>query len=130
MSRTTIAEVRAILPASTQLTDAQIQASIDAATCSVDAIADSCASNLTAECLKQVETYLAAHYAAATENTLNLASETDPCSGGKVVYGFKFGEGVKGTPFGQMANTLSRGCLAELDKQPVNMFAIGSIGDC
>jgi hypothetical protein len=59
---------------------------------------------------------------------LTLVSETDPCSGGKATYGFKFGEGVKGTPFGQMANTLSCGCLAEFDKQPVNLFSIGAHG--
>ena len=124
MARTTIKKVKLVLPADTQLTDPQIQQSIDAAACVVDQVA-SCASQLTTACLVQVETYLAAHYAAATENTLSLSSETDPCSGGKAVYGFKFGEGVKGTPFGQMANTLSGGCLAELDKQPTSLFSVG-----
>jgi len=127
MSRAVIADVRAILPASTQLTDAQIQAAIDAATCVVDQVEASCGSNLTAACLKQVEIYLSAHYAAVTENTLSLSSETDSCSESSVTYGFKFGTGVKGTPFGQMANTLSNGCLAELDKQPVGFYSVGSI---
>ena len=127
MSRTSTAEVRAILPAETTLTDPQIQAAIDAATCVVDQIADGCASHLSVACLLQVETYLAAHYASATENTLSLASEKSDCAGGSVVYGFQFGEGIKGTPFGQMANTLSAGCLAEQDKQPTGMFSIGSI---
>lgn len=125
MARTTVEEVKAILPTETQLTDAQIQAAIDAATCVVDQAAASCASHLTDDCLIQVETWLSAHYAAAMENTLTLTSETDPCSGGKATYGFQFGEGVKGTPFGQMANTLSGGCLAELDKQPTELFSIG-----
>lgn len=129
MTRAVIADVRAILPAITQLTDPQILAAIDAATCVVDQIADSCASHLSVACLKQVEIYLAAHYAAATEFTLSLSSEVDACSGGKATYGFQFGEGVKGTPFGQMANTLSGGCLAEMDKQPVGMFSIGTHGD-
>lgn len=124
--RTDVSKVRAILPAETTLTDPQIQAAIDAATVVVDQIAIGCGSDLTADGLTQVETYLAAHFAAVTENTLTLQSETDPACGGKVVYGFKFGEGVKGTPFGQMANTLSCGCLAEFDKQPVNLFSIGS----
>lgn len=127
MARTTISEVRAILPTDTTLTDAQIQAAIDAATCIVDRIAASCGKHLTEECLKQIETYLAAHYAAVTENTLSITSEKDGCCGGSVTYGFKFGEGVKGTPFGQMANTLSGGCLAEFDKQPVGLYTIGSI---
>ena len=126
MARTTIAEVRAILPASTQLTDAQIQAAIDAATCLVDQlVASGCMINPTDACLVQIETYVAAHFAAATENTLALTSETDPCCGGKATYGFKFGEGIKGTPYGQMANTLSAGCLAEFDKSPANIFSIG-----
>lgn len=125
MARATIADVRAILPASTQLTDAQIQAAIDAATCIVDRIALGCAKHLSEECLKQVEIYLSAHYASVTENTLSLSSETDSCSDSSVTYGFKFGKGVMGTPFGQMANTLSGGCLAELDKQPARMFTIG-----
>jgi len=124
--RTTLEKVKAILPTGTTLTDPQIQAAIDAATCMVDQIAVGCASDLTDACLTQVETYLSAHFAAVTDNTLTLKSEKDPCCGGSATYGFQFGEGVKGTPFGQMANTLSGGCLAEYDKQPVGMFSIGS----
>lgn len=123
--RTTIEKVKAILPADTTLTDPQIQAAIDAATCVVDQIAAGCAEDLSDACLVQVETYLAAHFAAVTENTLSLSSEKDACTGSTANYGFQFGEGVKGTPFGQMANTLSCGCLAEQDKQPVNLFSIG-----
>lgn len=123
----TIAQVRAILPSSTTLTDEQIQAAIDAAQCVVDELSVStCGSNISDACLTQIHIYLSAHFAAVTENTLSLTSETDPCCGGKATYGFKFGEGIKGTPFGQMANTLSCGCLAEFDKQPVNIFSLGS----
>lgn len=125
MARTDVASVRAILPTETQLTDAQIEAAIEDATCSVDQIAAGCAAHLSDACLTRIETNLAAHYAASTENTLSLSSETDPCCGGRVTYGFKFGEGVKGTPFGQRANTLSGGCLAEMDKQPTDLFSIG-----
>ena len=129
MARVTATEVKIILPASSGLTVPQIEGAIAAATCIVDRVAAGCGSDLDVACLKQVELYLSAHYAAATENTLSLASETDPCSGGKAVYGFKFGEGVKGTPFGQTANMLSDGCLAEFDKQPINLFSIGTNGD-
>jgi len=125
MPRVTVEEVRAVLPTATTLTDEQIGAAIAAASCTVDQIAAGCASDLSEECLKVVEQYLAAHYAAATENTLSLASEKDGCCGGSATYGFKFGEGVLGTPFGQMANTLSHGCLAQLDKTPVGLFSIG-----
>ena len=127
--RTTLPKVKAILPTGTTLTDEQVQAAIDAATCVVDQLAvSSCGEDLSDACLVQVETYLSAHSAAVTENTLSLTSEKDPCCGGSATYGFKFGEGVKGTPFGQMANTLSCGCLQEFDKQPVNLFSIGSHG--
>jgi len=129
MARTDVPKVKAILPTTTTLTDEQIQAAINAATCVVDQIALGCASHLTAACLVQVETYLAAHFAAVTENTLSLSSEKDACTGSSVTYGFKFEEGIKGTPFGQMANTLSGGCLAEQDKQPVSFFSIGTHGD-
>jgi hypothetical protein len=127
--RTTLQKVKDILPTATTLTDTQIQAAIDAAVCVVDRLALGCGADLTAACLLQTETYLSAHFAAVTENTLTISSETDPCCGGKATYGFKFGEGIKGTPFGQMANTLSCGCLAEDDKQPVNLFSIGTHGD-
>lgn len=123
----TIADVRAILPASTQLTDAQIQASIDAAACVVDTIALGCAAGLTDACLTQVHIYLSAHYCAATEFTLSLKSETDPCCGGSATYGWNLGEGVMGSPFGQLANTISGGCLKEQDKQPARLFSIGCI---
>lgn len=128
--RTSIPEVRAILPADTQLTDPQIQAAIDAATCLVDQLADTfCGENLSDACLLQIETYLAAHFASVTENTLSLSAESsDGCCKASVKYGFKFGEGIKGTPFGQMANTLSGGCLAEFDKQPTGLFSIGTNG--
>jgi hypothetical protein len=125
MARTTIDEVLAILPPSTSLEPLQINAAIMAATCVVDQIASGCASHLSEDCLKQIETYLAAHFAAATENTLTLSAEKDGCTESSATYGFKFGEGVKGTPFGIMANTLSGGCLAEADKTPARMFSIG-----
>lgn len=126
MPRTLVNAVRVILPTTTLLTDPQIQASIDAANCTVDQIAEGCGVAISENCLKQVETYLSAHFAAVTENTLTVKSEKDPCCGGSATYGFEFGTGVMGTPFGQMANTLSGGCLGELDKQPARMFSIGS----
>ncbi|MCK5127636.1 MAG: hypothetical protein KAR42_15370 [candidate division Zixibacteria bacterium] len=125
--RTSIAEVRAVLPSSTTLSDPQIQAAIDAATCLVDQVAAGCGSDLSGACLLQVETYLSAHFAAATENTLSLSSEKNPACGSSATYGFEFSTGVLGSPYGQMANTLSGGCLAEFDKTPVNLFSIGSI---
>lgn len=126
----TIQDVRDILPADTILTDDQIQAAIDASQCIIDQFSDSfCGASYSANCLDQIHKYLAAHFCAVTERTLSLSSESsDTCCRASVKYGFQFGEGIKGTPFGQMANTLSGGCLAEWDKQPPNMFAIGNVG--
>ena len=127
MARVTSEEVDVILPADTELTDSHIDAAIAAATCTVDQIADGCGKYLNTASLKQVELYLSAHYAAATENTLTISSEKSACTSASVKYGFEFGEGVMGTPFGQMANTISGGCLAEQDKQPIGLFSVGSI---
>lgn len=118
-------QVRVILPEGSMLSTPQIDAAIVAASCSVDQIASGCAAGLSDGCLEQVELFLSAHFAAATENTLSLKSERDPCGGGSATYGFEFGKGVLGTPFGQMANTISGGCLATMDEKPVRLFAIG-----
>lgn len=123
----TVDQVKAILPVGSILTDSQIQAAIDAAECVVDQVAVGCGEDLTEACLTQVHIYLSAHFAACTENILSLSSEKNPACGSSASYGFQFGEGVKGTPFGQQANMLSGGCLAEYDKQPANIFSIGSI---
>lgn len=126
MARCTIDDVKAVLPAGTGLTDPQIQAAINAATCLVDQAQASCCADMSEDCLKQIEIYTAAHFAAATELALSRTSERDAC-GGSATYGFQMGEGIKGSPYGQMANTLSGGCLAEFDKQPVNLFSVGCI---
>jgi hypothetical protein len=124
MSLITASGVREILPSETALTDVQITASIRAADSVVTRVA-SCDTDLTSTDLVEIERYLAAHFCAVTENSLTLTSEVDPCNGGNVVYGFRFGNGILGTSFGQMANTLSGGLLIEFDKQPVNFFSIG-----
>lgn len=126
----TPADVRVILPVDTALTDPQIQAAIDATQCILDQFSASyCGQNYSISCLDQIHLYLAAHFCAVTENTLTLSSEsTDDCCRAAVKYGFEFGEGIKGTPFGIMANTLSGGCLQEWDKRPANFFTIGSHG--
>jgi len=123
----TVADVQAILPTSTQLTTAQITAAIGAADCVIERLATGCGEDLSDACLTQVGIYLTAHFAAVMENTLTLKSEKDDCANASVTYGFEFGQGIMGTPFGQMANTLSGGCLAEQDKTPTGIFAIGSI---
>lgn len=121
-------DVREILPSGVIFTDAQLQAAIDAATIVVEKFSESyCGEGYTDAQLDVILKYLSAHFAAVTDNTLSLSSESsDGCCKAQAAYGFKFGEGIKGTPFGQMANTLSGGCLAEWDKRPSAIFSIGT----
>lgn len=130
--RTTIADVRLVIPswASDVLTDDQIQMAIDSATCVVDRISISyCGESLSEDCLTQLETLLSAAFLVLTYPTLGLSSETsDDCCTSSVNYSWKFGDGILGNPFGIAANTLSEGCLAEFDKQPANIWSIGSLG--
>lgn len=130
--RTTIADVRDLIPtwASDALTDDQIQMAIDSATCLVDRIAESyCGESLSEACLTQLETLLSGHFLALTYPLLGLSSETtDDCCKSSVRYSWKFGDGILGTNFGIAANTLSGGCVAEYDKQPANIWSIGSHG--
>lgn len=125
MARVTASEVLVILPEETTLKQPQVEAAITAATCLVDRLAT--ATDLTTDCLKSVELYLSAHFGAASDPALSVSSEKEPHLKTSVTYGFKFGEGLMGTSFGQMANTLSGGALMELDKQPAGLFAIGSV---
>lgn len=117
----TVNDVRKILPAETTLTDPQIEVSIEAA------VATTADLGIATTKLDLVNRYLSAHFAAATENTLTVKSEKDDCADSSVTYGFVFGKGIMGTPFGQMANTLSDGLLQELDKPKPQLFSIGSI---
>jgi len=123
-----VQDVLDILPDGVELTEQAIEMAIASAACMMPDVLV-CNPGMTSTCQAQVQTYLAAHFAAVSDNTMTIKSEKDGCSDSSVTYGFQFGEGIKGTPFGQMANTLSRGCLAELDKTPANLFSIGTHGN-
>ena len=125
MACITVKEVRDILPAGVTLSDQAINFAIQSAACAMSRACD-CVGTLSATCKAQIQILLAAHFAAASDPTLSVQSETDPCCGGSATYGFKLGAGIMGTPFGQLANTISGGCLAELDKQPARLFSIGA----
>ncbi len=120
-----VSDVEAILPDGVTLSETAIQMAITSAECTVAQVAD-CMAHLPSTCVTQTTIYLAAHYAAATDNSLSVKSEKDGCCDLSATYGFKFGEGILGTSFGINANTMSGGCLAELDKQPVSFHSIGS----
>lgn len=119
---TTEPRVRNVLPPDTALTCQQIEQAIEAASCLTEQL-----NGLDDKTMLQVETYLSAHYCAANEIGLAVSSETDGCVESSASYGFKLGQGILGSRFGQLANTLSKGQLKRLDtERPVGLFSIGS----
>ena len=125
MPRVIEEQVRHVLPQGTTLTSDQILAAISASTLIVNRVAARYTFN-EAE-LIEIERYLSAHACAVAENSLSVRSEEDGCSDSKITYGFRFGNGVLGTPFGQMANTISGGVLTQLDKKPIGFKSVGTI---
>lgn len=88
--------------------------------------ASSCGSTLIDAELKEIETWLTAHFAAVGNPGLALISEDFEAA--KNVYSrgtSKNKGGLLSTQFGQMANTLSNGCLAEVDKRKISLSSLG-----
>lgn len=125
MPRVVEAHVRQILPTSTQLTRPQVLASIASATLVVDKLSSRYSFN--EALLQEIERNLAAHFCASIEPTLSLKSEKDSCSDSELTYGVSYGKGILSSTYGQTANTLSEGALAQLDKKPLSLKSIGSI---
>lgn len=114
-TRATPADVKCIKVTST--TDAMVQAFINAANLVVDRVA-TCDSFTDSE-LKQIEIFYSAHLLNASDP--DLVEEKVEGFTNKFARGSNTGTGVKSSQYGQMANTMSRGCLAELDK-PVAFY--------
>ena len=116
---TTPEQVRAITGLT--LDDAALQPFVDAALCIANN-ADGCMTSkgVTDACKDIVATWLAAHLASTTTIGQSAAAvkkeEFEDWLVERVVGGFT-GQGVLGTTHGQNANMLSRGCLADEDKQ-------------
>lgn len=127
MSRNTPAELKVVIP-NTNLDDTTLQAFLDAASLIVDQIEEGCGSDLSQDRLKEVELYLAAHYAASADPSISVKQEKFE-NASKTYNTASMGQGVLGTPYGNIANVLSNGCLAEIDKPPAFFKAIGTIGE-
>lgn len=123
MSRNAPAELKVIIP-NTNLDDTTLQAFLDAASIIVDQIEAGCGSDLSQDTLKQIELYLAAHYAASADPSISVKQEKFE-NASKTYNTAEMGVGVMGTPFGNIANALSNGCLAEIDKPPAFFVTIG-----
>ena len=125
----TPADVKAITGST--LLDAAIAPFITAASCVMEQVVDDCAANISDDCKTQAEAFLASHLLISSEVGSDSRTISKESLRGK--YSVEYlrpgatGSGVLSTTYGQTANMMLGGCLAELDKQPVNMFSIGSI---
>lgn len=126
----TEAEVKAITGST--LADAAITPFLTAAACIVEQVEGDCASGISDACVTQGEAFLAAHL--LTSSSVGQASIQVAKESLRGKYTVEYlsskaqGKGVLSTSFGETANMLLGGCLAELDKQPVSFHSIGSIG--
>ena len=123
MSRVTINDVKSLVTSSKS--DAQLQLIIDVASRQVDRLSStSCGSKLDGDSLTDVELYLSAHLVSITDAVNNKTSETFENYSVTIDRGVS-GTGVLASQFGQMANMISGGCLAESDKRKAGIMFIG-----
>lgn len=125
----TVAQVKALTGST--LADSVVQMFIDTAACFLEQI-EECTVGITEACLTNAEVYLAAHLLVTSSVGQESAMLAKEALGGKYSVEYLMpsvsGDGILGTPYGRVANTLTRGCLAEQDKRPVGIYSIGSIG--
>ena len=123
MARVTVNELLVLIP-NTTLDNDQLQLAIDSATGLIDKISFGCGNELTDNQLKNTELYLSAHFASTMDSTLKTL-KSEKFEGSSTDYGFSGGEGYLSTDYGQTANLLSGGCVANLMKSPIGLFAVG-----
>jgi hypothetical protein len=113
-----------------ELADEAIEPFLFAAQCFMERISEETTS-MTEVCLDVATAYLAAHL--FTSSTVGVASRTIAEESLRGKYSVKYltpmgqGRGILGSVYGETANAMTGGALAQLDKDPVNMFSIGSI---
>ena len=95
---------------------------ISAANCVVDTINTECGASLTEAKLTQVELWLAAHYVSSIAPT--ASSESFEGWSKTFNVGSTTQTGVMSDSYGRMANTLSGGCLQQLDKPKAFGYSI------
>lgn len=119
-NRVTDPEVRAIIP-STSFDD--LTPFIDSANVLVNRVAASpCGSGLSDTTLKEIEKWLSAHFASVSDPALSIVSESVKGSSTTISRGNSSSmDGIMGTQYGQMANSLSGGCLYEVTKPETSL---------
>lgn len=87
--------------------------------------ASECGSDFSDDKLKCIELYLSAHFAAITDPSLMITSEKVEGSTTVVSRGNTASQtGVMSTSYGQNANTMSDGCLQELELKKTSFFTV------
>lgn len=110
--------------------DVAIQPFLNAASCVMNRIS-SCTESMSSKCKDQLEAYIASHLLVTSAVGQDDMLVTKESLNGK--YSVEYlspsatGQGIMGTTYGQTANAMSGGCLAQLDKKPVGLFSIGTI---
>lgn len=113
------------------LTDPQIQPFVDAAACIMErAAACITRQGVTAACQDRAQAFLAAHL--LTLSTVGQSGgsgvkrrETFENYTVEFVVGSYSGSGIMATPYGQAANSITGGCLQEVDKRPLQICFFG-----
>lgn len=124
MARVNESEVRDIIPSVSDSFD--LTPFITAANLTINKVAASeCGSELSDAELSEAERWLAAHYTAVS--VPSLAVQSEEFEGERNVYsrGKRGNDGVKSTQYGVMANTLTCGCLVEIDMKTPSLIASG-----
>jgi len=114
------------------LVDSVLQPFIDMAGSVIEQLSE-CTATLTTGAVDNATTYLAAHFLTTSpvgDASKQVRRETlDGKYSVEYLTPFNLGAGVLSTQYGQAANMILKGCLAEMDKTPVSINVIGSIGD-
>lgn len=124
----TAADVRAIAPAIPATLD--IDPFIVTATLITGQLNDYCGNDFTDDHLDQIGIYLTAHYVYMAEGTgVTGAAKSESIAKGdysRTNEVAKMDDGIMGTTYGQMANQLSFGFLANFDQPQPLFFDIGT----
>lgn len=124
--RTTAEEVLDIMDSDVSISTSQMTAMITAASSIIDTVFENDAT-ATDTFLAELERWLTAHFIAST---LYRMGAKERVGDGEVTYTGKWGEGLLGTPYGQMLLTLDvTGLLAKTGKKVISMYAIPNFED-
>lgn len=100
-------------------TDVNVKPMITAASLIVDSLNEKCGTSFDEEHLKQIEMWLAAHFVGTIDPV--LIREKFENSDNSYQVGSAALSGIMSDKYGQTANMLSGGCLAEFDQQAASV---------